>query len=238
VRAPRSGGGFFAPLPDDPPVSGAALPTPRARAAVRTLHWQGTSPAPLCVLWGLAYQAQAAGAGNQALTGKQKLEAYIQHVVTHEVGHTLGLRHNFKGSLMPPTSSIMEYSVLEAAIAAPTPGPYDRAAIAYLYGKSTALPTQPFATDEDTLSDPDAVRFDAPSPTPLVDYQIPAWSRRSPPTPGPCWSTATVRAASRPAAWWSTRSRRRRTRARSSPCATRATRSPPRSTAWARPTAR
>jgi hypothetical protein len=170
------GGGFFTPLPDDPPANGAALPTPRARAAVRTLQWQGTSPAPLCMLWGLAYQAQAAGAGNQALTGKQKLEAYIQHVVTHEVGHTLGLRHNFKGSLMPPTSSIMEYSVLEAAIAAPTPGPYDRAAIAYLYGKSTALPTQPFATDEDTLSDPSAVRFDAPSPTPLVDYQIPQYT--------------------------------------------------------------
>jgi hypothetical protein len=127
-------------------------------------------------MWGLAYQAQAARTGNKSLTGKQKLEAYIQHVVTHEVGHTLGLRHNFKGSLVPPTSSIMEYSVLDASIAAPTPGPYDRAAIAYLYGKSTALPTQPFATDEDTLSDPNAVRFDAPSPTPLVDYQIPQYT--------------------------------------------------------------
>jgi hypothetical protein len=96
--------------------------------------------------------------------------------VTHEVGHTLGLRHNFKGSLMPPTSSIMEYSVLEAAIAQPTPGPYDRAAIAYLYGKSMALPTQPFATDEDTLVDPNAVRFDAPTPRPLTDFQIPQYT--------------------------------------------------------------
>jgi hypothetical protein len=96
--------------------------------------------------------------------------------VTHEVGHTLGLRHNFKGSLMPPTSSIMDYSILAAAIAAPTPGPYDRAAIAYLYGQSTDLPPQPFATDEDTLTDPNAVRFDAPSPTPLIDYQIPQYA--------------------------------------------------------------
>jgi hypothetical protein len=97
-------------------------------------------------------------------------------VLPRQIGHTLGLRHNFKGSLMPPTSSIMEYSVLDAAIAAPTPGPYDRAAIAYLYGKSTALPTQPFATDEDTLIDPSAVRFDAPSPSPLTDYQIPQYT--------------------------------------------------------------
>ncbi|HEX3759438.1 MAG TPA: zinc-dependent metalloprotease [Kofleriaceae bacterium] len=170
------GGGFFAPLPDDAPASAAALPTPKPTGAVRTLQWQGANPEPLCVMWGVAYQPHIGVPGNAALTGKQKLEAYIQHVVTHEVGHTLGLRHNFEGSLVPPTSSIMEYSVLEAAIAAPTPGPYDRAAIAYLYGKSTALPTQPFATDEDTLVDPDAVRFDAPSPTPLTDYQIPQYA--------------------------------------------------------------
>jgi hypothetical protein len=169
------GGGFFAPFDDDPPDGGTALPQPKATTKVRTLQWQDKTPHPLCVLWGPSYQAHLGAPGNRGLTGKQKLEAYIQHVVTHEVGHTLGLRHNFKGSLVPPTSSVMEYNVVEAAIAQPTPGPYDRAAIAYLYGKSTALPTQPFATDEDTLFDPDAVRFDAPSPTPLTDFQIPQY---------------------------------------------------------------
>jgi Met-zincin len=170
------GGGFFSPLPDDPPADGSALPSPKAKIKVRTLQWQGVSPQAPCVLWGLPYQTQIGAPGNASLTGKQKLEQYIQYVVTHEVGHTLGLRHNFKGSLMPPTSSIMEYSTLEASIAQPTPGPYDRAAIKYLYGQSADLPTQPFATDEDTLFDPNAVRFDAPTPTPLTDFQIPQYT--------------------------------------------------------------
>jgi hypothetical protein len=45
------GGGFFSPLPDDPPASGAALPAPKATTAVRTLQWQGKNPEPLCVMW-------------------------------------------------------------------------------------------------------------------------------------------------------------------------------------------
>ena len=171
------GGGFFSPLPDDEPAGGSAsLPTPKAKTKVRTLQWQGLHAQPTCVLWGLPYENRIGAPGNASLTGKQKLEQYIQYVVTHEVGHTLGLRHNFKGSLMPPTSSIMEYSTLEASIAQPTPGPYDRSAIKYLYGQSADLPAQPFATDEDTLDDPDAVRFDAPSPTPLTDFQVPQYA--------------------------------------------------------------
>jgi hypothetical protein len=169
------GGGFFSPLPDDEAASALKLPAPKATSKVRTLSWQGVNPHPLCVMWGPAYQTHLGAPGNAKLTGKEKLEAYIQYVVTHEVGHTLGLRHNFKGSLLPPTSSIMEYSVLDASIAAPTPGSYDRAAIKYLYGLSADLPTEPFATDEDTEFDPNAVRFDTPTPTPLTDYQIPQY---------------------------------------------------------------
>src|SRR5690606_4492703 len=35
----------------------------------------------------------------EGVTLKEYLDAYFTHVVAHELGHNLGLRHNFKGSL-------------------------------------------------------------------------------------------------------------------------------------------
>jgi hypothetical protein len=83
----------------------------------------------------------------------------IREVVTHEVGHTLGLRHNFKGSSWlaldeikrrrdetdePTSASVMDYNPLlffEGDTAesvrhfmTPTIGPYDYWAIEYGYG--------------------------------------------------------------------------------------------------------
>src|SRR5262249_46298011 len=90
-------------------------------------------------------------------------------VVVHEVGHTLGLRHNFKGSLVPPSTSVMDYLTNEDSLPMNNPGTYDTAAIQYLYGISVDLPKQPFCTDEDTVSDPDCNTFDT-SADPLDEY--------------------------------------------------------------------
>jgi hypothetical protein len=172
------GGGVFQPFADDDAAVAPLLATPEPPAlpAVPSLVWQDQKDDPLCVLWGPRAQADLRAVVDQAsLTGAQKQEAFLQEVTAHEIGHTLGLRHNFKGSLVPPTSSVMEYSLLSVRIAQPTPAVYDQQAIHYLYGQSPDLPTAPFCTDEDLAVDPNCIQADGPSPTPLVDFQIPRY---------------------------------------------------------------
>lgn len=162
-------GAFFSPFPDDVDAGAPARPA-GARKRVPRLVWQDQHGDPLCVRY--ADERRTIGEST-AFTAKEKLEKYVQEVALHEIGHTLGLRHNFKGSLMPPTSSTMEYNVPDVSFVQPVPGPYDIDALHYLYGLSPNLPAQPFCTDDDTLVDPNCVRFDAPSPAPLYDYQLP-----------------------------------------------------------------
>jgi hypothetical protein len=111
-------------------------------------------------------------AGATMLTKKEKVERTLMEVAAHEVGHTLGLRHNFKGSLVPPSTTVMEYQTEENAIAHPGPGTYDIAAIRYLYGLSSDLHTDPFCTDGDTRVDPLCATFDQGA-DPLVDDWMP-----------------------------------------------------------------
>ncbi|HEX9577919.1 MAG TPA: zinc-dependent metalloprotease, partial [Myxococcales bacterium] len=139
------------------------LAAPSAAKKIPTLAWEGIHEQPLCVLRAESYlkdPEMLAAAASTSMTKKQKVEAFLTHVLMHEIGHTLGLRHNFKGSLMPPSSSVMDYLTDDDSINRTTPGAYDVDAVKYLYGLSSALPSQPFCTDQDVGLDPDCNMFD------------------------------------------------------------------------------
>ncbi len=84
------------------------------------------------------------------------VQAVIKDTITHEVGHTLGLKHNFKGSTVYTrkqlqdknftekngiSGSVMDYNAFNLSVAGETPGsvnntalgPYDYWAIEYAY---------------------------------------------------------------------------------------------------------
>ncbi len=142
---------------------------------VRKLSWDALGGRELCALHPADFLAAvsegaSAPAAAEVLTKKQKVERYITHVLIHEIGHTLGLRHNFKGSLKPTSSSVMEYIDDLEAIFHNKPGTYDTAAVKYLYGLDQNLPTDPFCTDEDTVVDPLCATFDRTDDPLTKDY--------------------------------------------------------------------
>lgn len=93
----------------------------------------------------------------QGMTYEKYMEGYMLEILAHEMGHNLGLRHNFKGNLgayennAEPGSvsrSVMEY------LGRPfrhlnTIGPYDRMAISYGYKGVMPKHKDWFCTDED-----------------------------------------------------------------------------------------
>jgi hypothetical protein len=157
----------------------AASSTAAVAKAAPRLVWNPMGTDMLCMMSARsALSAQGAGPAAATLTPQQQAENFLTHMVNHEVGHTLGLRHNFEGSLAgvngSPTSSVMDYIFNEDAVNAPSPQPYDYAAIRYLYNFSTALPAQPFCTDGDEANDPNCAQFDEDS-DPLNQFWAPEY---------------------------------------------------------------
>ena len=82
----------------------------RVRKAMPAVRWKPMLANHLCTLEAPSFRAgYVADALPAALTKKQKVEQFLTHIALHEIGHILGLRHNFKGSLVPPSTSCMDY---------------------------------------------------------------------------------------------------------------------------------
>ncbi|MFP2927306.1 zinc-dependent metalloprotease [Pyxidicoccus sp. 3LG] len=157
---------------------------PRPAPGTFQLRWNGMAPSRLCELSHSDVEARQVGprellttrlGGQPALSTKERVERFFTVVVMHEVGHTLGLRHNFKGSLGFPSYSVMEYThPLDQEHGGGGVGPYDVSAVRYLYGLSSTLPTEPFCTDLDVRRDPDCNRYDSTA-VPLELFYGPAY---------------------------------------------------------------
>ncbi len=134
-----------------------------------SLRWSSLKSPTVCALPPHPKKALTAG-----LTRKDFIEKIITHTLLHEIGHTLGLRHNFKGSFTD--SSVMDYLRDEDAVLLSSPGTYDVAAVKFLYGLSPFPPSSDFCTDEDTVVDSACAQFDAKA-NPLTDDATPAFKR-------------------------------------------------------------
>ena len=143
---------FHAPLPHQlPEFSPAELPQ-------RVLRRQNFYRRPLntVVLHQLFMELQMT-------LSVEGLESYIlRDFLTHEIGHNLGLRHNFRASMDKANKplEISSTSTMDYVVGIPSPGTYDRDAMAYGYGQGASKESYLSCTDEDVEVDPACARWD------------------------------------------------------------------------------
>jgi hypothetical protein len=97
----------------------------------------------------------------------EELEAYVvADFLTHEIGHNLGLRHNFKASVDKDlhTEDETATSCMDYVVGMTAPGSYDRDAMAYGYGKGADEQGYVYCTDEDIGLDPGCWKWDYAHP--------------------------------------------------------------------------
>ncbi|MFH1874266.1 MAG: zinc-dependent metalloprotease [Pseudomonadota bacterium] len=123
-------------------------------------------------------------------------QLFVKSIVMHEIGHALGLRHNFHGNLGSqisaendeqnlreviagnieqgslPSASIMDYLDFQDSIRMYKPGKYDAMAIswAYGYGDQNFANPNPYCTDQDIYDNADCKPFDGGA-EPIFWYQ-------------------------------------------------------------------
>jgi len=102
----------------------------------------------------------------KSLEGDELAEYIIADYLSHELGHNLGLRHNFKGSLDfdrqaedAPSTTVMDY-----ILGMPKPGAYDHAAMRYAYGDGEVDSSFHYCSDEDLETDPGCAQHDVGHP--------------------------------------------------------------------------
>jgi hypothetical protein len=166
IQAVQRGWGLIDPRR---PIPGMAVqswndrPIDLAKVNEQTRLWalqQGVCQCASCMKYELGLAALVQAAKGDLKPGDkipdELIGQAIKHVVMHEVGHTLGLRHNFKASTMLPNDklhdtaitrkqglvgSVMDYSPVNLApkgvkqgdYFSTTLGPYDYWAIEYAY---------------------------------------------------------------------------------------------------------
>lgn len=98
-----------------------------------------------------------------ALDSHEFLRSYYFNTVAHEVGHVLGLRHNFRGSTEldqnGKPSSVMDYLPLHKEGVRYGPGEYDLAALKWGYSGTESGKRFNFCTDENVYEIGDAPQY-------------------------------------------------------------------------------